>query len=103
MIRTTSFVLFVLALVSVARAQSITLNSGIDANSDGLDDSASYLLGPQNSGFASPFTTADFAAAQSGPYAVVLTQLDGSWDTGNGATSPLANWISTALQPPNDT
>jgi len=81
-----ALVLAMLLLVALpqAHADSITVNSS---------SAVTYLEGPQATDFSSPFTAANFAAAQTGPAASVLTSTP--FYTGSLPNGPGAVWIGT--------
>lgn len=87
--------LLLAVLFQPASAIVIDLKSG-NGSVGGTDSQISMLLGPANSGFASAFTTADFAAARAGSAASIINP-HGAWlptSSFNGDTS--AQWISTS-------
>jgi hypothetical protein len=82
-----------LAYAPPARAFSVTLQSG-----NGLQGQPDALVkrlncpNPCGSGFSTPFTAADFTAADAGPPAIVLSFIHGAW----GQTlpcNPSSKWI----------
>jgi MYXO-CTERM domain-containing protein len=78
-----------LASANAQADQIITLHSG-NGTVGGVDSAITFLAGPANSGFASPFTATDFANASAGPAARIITP-NGAW----GALPPPAQWIGT--------
>ena len=81
-----------LIAVSWASAETVTVRSG-NGPVGGTDSSIHFLLGPTNGGFNHTFTSMDFASAQSGPAAFILSQTP-YWISGL-PSDPSAHWIGT--------
>lgn len=84
------FASLVLATASFADT-TVTVRSGVGAG--GLDSAVTFLLGPSTGDFSHPFTQADFANAQDGPAAFVVSR-NAAWISGLNE-DPLAQWIGT--------
>lgn len=83
----------IVSLLGLAAAQTTaSLRSG-NAPAGQPDPTITYWQGPAAGGFGVPFTATDFAAARSGPQAVVRPNLAG-WQLQLPA-DPLAQWIDT--------
>ena len=79
-------------LAPVLAFESHFLHSG-NGLAGGPDSQVTYLQGPLDSEFGVALTAADFAAAQAGPPATILSTLNGAW-TPTLITDPTALWIS---------
>ncbi|MBX3365351.1 MAG: hypothetical protein KF866_11385 [Phycisphaeraceae bacterium] len=81
--------------------ETITLRSGWISNAPGIpsqiEDDITVLAGPGGTALsATAFTPAQFAAAQSGPFARVITPVSGPWIATLPA-DPLARWINPSF------
>lgn len=81
-----------------ADTETISIRSG-NGPFFGPDSSITMLVGPQDTGFNVPLTPADFAAASSGPAAIVVPNHP-AWKP-HLTIDPLANYISTHAINPN--
>jgi hypothetical protein len=81
-----------------ADTETISIRSG-DGPLFGPDSSITMLVGPQDTGFNVPLTPADFAAASSGPAAIVVPHHP-AW-VPTLAVDPAAQYISTHAIHPN--
>ncbi|MEM2140063.1 hypothetical protein [Nitrososphaera sp.] len=81
-----------------ADTETISISSG-DGPFFGPDSSITMLVGPQDTGFNVPLTPADFAAASSGPSAIVVPNHP-AW-VPTLAVDPAAKYISTHAIHPN--
>lgn len=90
-------VVLALAVATVAlpaQPAPIVLRSG-NVPAGNTEPAITYLQGPATAAFGFAFTAADFAAARTGPNALVLPSLAGGWPLQLPA-SPQAQWIDTA-------
>ncbi|MEM7100965.1 MAG: hypothetical protein AAF541_22085 [Pseudomonadota bacterium] len=89
--KTRLLVLCVLGMVasSAFANQIVVLSTG--TGSQGEASNLTFLAGPSDGPFASPFSSADFASARSGD-AGLFTNRNGFWATGSSLG---ADWIST--------
>jgi hypothetical protein len=83
----------VIAWANPCLAEIITLRSG-NGSVGGPDSLVNMLVGPANSGFGSAFTPADFAGAQIGADAFIISPHP-AWITGLAGDS-LSKWIGTS-------
>jgi len=93
-LKTTTFCLTALLLIGgiIASAETVTVRSG-NGPVGGDDSAVTFLLGPPSGPFNHAFTSADFASAQSGPAAFILSQTP-YWISGL-SSDPSAHWIGT--------
>jgi len=83
---------FRLSRRGILAAETVTVRSG-NGSIGGIDSAVHFLSGPAASGFNRTFTATDFAAAQNGPAAYILSQIS-FWIPGL-PSDPLAHWIGT--------
>ena len=79
-------------VASLASGQTVALRSG-NGPVGGADNQVTFLLGPPTGPFDHPFTSADFASAQSGPAAFIVSP-NPLWISGL-SSDPSTHWIGT--------
>jgi len=94
MLKTTTFCLTALWLIGgiIVSAETVIVQGG-NGPVGGNDSAVTFLLGPPSGPFNHTFTSADFASAQSGPAAFILSQTP-YWISGL-SSDPSARWIGT--------
>lgn len=90
--------IFALAVLGAARGatadQIIDLRSG-NGTVGGADSQITFVAGPANSAWVGALTPADFAAADAGAAARIVTP-NGAWLSPAGFPNPAARWISNS-------
>lgn len=95
-IRLSVAALIFLAYCQTANALEIDLYSG-NGSIGGTDSAITFLAGPANSAFTTPFSTTDFNSARTGNAAAIIAPHSAWETTGEFATAggdPSAQWIS---------
>lgn len=85
--------LFLTLFASSAMAATVTVRSG-NGNLGGRDSAVTFLVGPANSDFSPPLSAVDFASAQRGPAAFIISPFP-LW-LPSLSTDSTAKWIGSS-------